>query len=192
MPVSHIDVFEPGPRDEGGRSGVEGDFVGDLKYHGGTEKAVYLFSREQLDWWQDELGQVLPSGAFGENITTRGLDVDHLVLGQRLLIGEVEVEATLPRIPCRTFAWRMDRAGWLKAFTEHGRSGAYVKVIRAGRIRVDDPIVTLPAPVHGLTVADAFRARLGDRELLARIVDARVLSPKYQADYENYLGRPAS
>ena len=75
VPADHLDVFAPGPS-YGDGSGVEGDFVGDSEHHGGAQKAVYAFSREQLDYWQAELGRPLGPGAFGENLTTRGIDVD--------------------------------------------------------------------------------------------------------------------
>jgi MOSC domain-containing protein YiiM len=30
--------------------------------HGGEEKAVYAFAREELDWWEGELGRTCPTG----------------------------------------------------------------------------------------------------------------------------------
>ena len=190
-PTSVLAVHDPGPREQGGRSGVRGDFVGDEKHHGGSDKAVYLFSREQLDHWQTELKRPLPAGSFGENITTTGMDVDHLIVGTRLRIGTAQLEVSLPRIPCRTFAWHMQEQGWMKRFTQHGRTGAYVRVLRAGEIRAQDVIEVEFIPDHGLTVADLFRARMGDKDLLAQVVDARILSDAYQNDYERYLGRSA-
>lgn len=190
-PVSALEVADPGPRDEGGRSGVAGDFVGDEKHHGGSDKAVYLFSREQLDYWQTRLGRTFAAGSFGENITTSGIDIDHLVVGTRLRIGTALLEASMPRIPCRTFAWHLQEQGWMKTFTEHGRSGTYVRVVTPGRITAGDAIEVTHVPTHGLTIVDLFRARLGDKDLLARVVDARVLSAFYQAEYEKYLGRVA-
>lgn len=191
QPVDAIDVSDPGPRESGGRSGVAGDFVGDLKHHGGSDKAVYLFSREQLDYWQDRLGRPLANGAFGENVTTGGIDVDHLVTGTRLAVGSAVLEASMPRIPCRTFAWHLQEKGWMKTFTEHARSGSYARVLVPGRIQPGDEVRVESVPEHGITVADLFRARLGDRERLERVVDARILSAPYQADYEKYLGRAA-
>lgn len=191
LPRDVITVKDPGPRETGGRSGVADDFVGDLKHHGGSDKAVYLFAHEELEWWAQELGRGFSAGAFGENITTLGIDLDALVVGTTLRIDEVELEVSLPRIPCRTFAWWMQEQGWVKTFTERGRSGAYTRVLRHGAIRPGASIVVGQVPDHGITVAQLFRARLGDRMLLERVVDARILSVPYQADYEKYLGRPA-
>ena len=45
------------------------------------------------------------AGAFGENVTTEGIDLDALLLGSRLRVGEdVELEVRVPREPCSTFA----------------------------------------------------------------------------------------
>ena len=36
---------------------------------------MYAYAREDLDWWERELGYELPAGQFGENLTTQGLDL---------------------------------------------------------------------------------------------------------------------
>src|ERR1035437_1809277 len=58
-----------------GRLGVAGDEQVDKENHGGYEQALYVYAREDLDWWVERLGRELPDGMFGENITTAGLDV---------------------------------------------------------------------------------------------------------------------
>src|SRR4051794_25881594 len=58
------------------RLGLEGDAVGDTKYHGGLDQAVYAFAREDLDWWEAELGREIRNGQFAENLTTQGIDVN--------------------------------------------------------------------------------------------------------------------
>lgn len=64
------------PGSEGfGASGLAGDTVCDTRHHGGDEQAVYAMAREDLDDWERTLGRELPNGAFGENLTTTGLDL---------------------------------------------------------------------------------------------------------------------
>lgn len=46
-----VRVSDPGPKGAGG-SGVAGDAVCDLRHHGGSDKAVYAFAREDLDAWE--------------------------------------------------------------------------------------------------------------------------------------------
>jgi len=69
-----IPVRAPGPKGAGG-SGLVGDTVHDLRHHGGDDQAVYAYAREDLDWWERDLGRTLPAGSFGENLTTHGLDL---------------------------------------------------------------------------------------------------------------------
>src|SRR6185312_14468971 len=65
------------------RLGLEGDQVGDTKFHGGPDQAVYAFAREDLDWWEGELGREIRDGQFAENLTTRGIDVNEAEVGER-------------------------------------------------------------------------------------------------------------
>lgn len=85
-------------------NGVAGDVVVDRKHHGGYDKAVYAYAIEDTRWWEDEIGRELSNGAFGENLTTEGLDVNGAVIGERWQIGSAILEVSEPRIPCRVFA----------------------------------------------------------------------------------------
>jgi MOSC domain-containing protein YiiM len=158
-PVPRIQVRDPGP--VGGTSGVAGDAVGSRRHHGGDLKAVYAFAREELDWWEHELGRELPDGAFGENLTTWRLDVDAAEVGERWRVGTALLEVTGPRIPCVTFAAHMAEPGWTKRFAARERVGAYLRVVEAGVVEPDDPVEVVHRPGHGLTVPQVFRARMG-------------------------------
>ena len=70
-----------------GGLGLHGDQVSDTRYHGGLDQAVYAFAREDLDWWGAELGGEIRDGQFGENLTTRGIDVNESEVGERWRIG---------------------------------------------------------------------------------------------------------
>ncbi|MFF6781995.1 MOSC domain-containing protein [Streptomyces sp. NPDC012510] len=165
-------VFAPGPKGVGA-SGVTGDAVCNTKDHGGDDQAVYAFAREDLDGWEHELGRTLPSGSFGENLTTEGLDVSGALIGERWRIGsEAVLEITSGRVPCLNFQRHLGERGWLKRFTRQGAPGAYLRVIRPGEIRAGDPIEIVHRPDHDITVALAFRAMMTEKELLPRLLDA--------------------
>ena len=135
-----VALAAPGPKGVGG-SGLAGDTIGDLRHHGGDDQAVYAFAREDLDGWAAELGRELPGGAFGENLTTRGLDVNGALVGERWRIGgDVLLEVNSARIPCRTFAGWLDERGWVKRFTDKAAPGAYLRVIEPGEVRAGDEI----------------------------------------------------
>ena len=188
-PVAAIEVRDPGPKRGGLGSGVLGDDVVSRKHHGGSRQAVYAVAREELDWWGAELGRDLRDGMFGENVTTTGLDVDSAVVGERWRIGSAVLEVTGPRIPCATFgAWMAER-GWVRRFTERGRTGAYLAVIEPGVLSAGDVVEVVGRPDHGITVPEVFGAFMGDDELAARVLAAGVLGADERWDLERRLTR---
>ena len=174
-PVASAHVRDPGPKRGGLGSGVVGDDVVSRKHHGGSGQAVYAVAREELDWWGAELGRELPDGMFGENLTTVGLDVDGAVMGERWRVGSAVLEVTGPRIPCATFRAWMKEPGWVRRFTERGRTGAYLAVVEPGTVSAGDGIEVLDRPGHGITVPQVFRAFTGDDEAAARVLAAGLL-----------------
>lgn len=158
------------------RLGVGGDTICDTANHGGPDQAVYAYATEDAAWWQaelgDELGFRLGPGSFGENLTLTGVDVSGAVIGQQWVIGSAVLEVSVPRIPCSTFAgfWGVRRL--VKRFTAAGRPGAYLRVITEGNVQAGDPVLLRPAPEHGLTIAETFRALTGDRSLAAKLLTA--------------------
>lgn len=168
-----VEVRAPGAKTTGQGSGLVGDFIGDGKHHGGDSQAVYAFQREDLDGWERRLGRVLPNGFFGENLTTRGIDVNQARVGERWRIGsDLVVRVTSPRIPCATFRGWMGERGWAKAFTAAGRPGTYLSVVAPGTIRAGDPIQVIHRPDHEVTIALVFRATTLERDLLPRLLAA--------------------
>ncbi|MEU8585516.1 MOSC domain-containing protein [Streptomyces sp. NPDC048664] len=181
-----VRVAAPGP---GGASGLAGDAVCDLRYHGGDDQAVYAFAREDLDDWERELGRELSNGCFGENLTTQGVDVSGALIGERWRVGaEVVLEVTSGRIPCRTFQSHLGEHGWVKKFTHRAAPGAYLRVIEGGEIRVGDPVSVVHRPAHDVTVALQFRASTTERHLLPGLLAAGdALHPRHAAKAREYV-----
>lgn len=158
----------------GGGSGLAGDHIGDTGAHGGPDQAVYAFAREDLDRWEARLGRELPNGSFGENLTTEGLDLAGVRVGEVWRVGDtVQLQVSAPRIPCATFRGRMGEPGWLKTFTADAHPGAYLRVLVPGDVRAGDPVAVLRRPDHDVTVALVFRAEMGERDLLPRLAPGR-------------------
>ncbi|WP_415939212.1 MOSC domain-containing protein [Streptomyces sp. 039-1] len=185
-----VRVTAPGPKGISA-SGLAGDTVCDLRHHGGDDQAVYAVAREDLDAWERELGRPLPNGAFGENLTTEGLDVSGALIGERWRIGsEVVLEITSGRIPCRTFQEHLGEKGWVKRFTLRGAPGAYLRVIVPGEIRAGDAVRIVHRPAHEVTVAVQFRAVTTRRELLPGLLAAgEALHPEARATAEKYVAQ---
>ncbi|MFJ6756866.1 MULTISPECIES: MOSC domain-containing protein [unclassified Streptomyces] len=168
-----VRVRTPGSKATGLGSGLEGDAVCDRRHHGGDHQAVYAYAREDLDWWEAELGRELPGGIFGENFTTSGIDLNAARLGDRWRVGaELVLEVASARIPCRTFQGVMGETGWVKRFTQVVRPGAYLRVIREGSVSPGDPVEIIHRPDHDVTVELWFRAFTTERALLPRTLAA--------------------
>ncbi|KHK98455.1 sulfurase [Microbacterium mangrovi] len=159
--VTAIDKAPAAGRVRVGPYGVYADVQADRKHHGGLDQAVYAYAQEDADFWAGELGRDIPAGMFGENLRVAGLDVSNARVGEIWRIGEsVELQVTLPRTPCQTFArWigGEDERGWVKRFSRERRLGAYLRVVRKGRIEAGDEIAVIPAPADAPTILDIYR-----------------------------------
>ncbi len=121
-----------------GETGLEGDVIVDLINHGGRDQAVYLYSREDYEWWQGEMGCEIEPGSFGENLTISGLESAPVCVGDRYRIGDVLLEVTSPRIPCNTLAVRMGDPRFVKRFMAARRPGIYCRVLQTGPVAAGD------------------------------------------------------
>lgn len=186
--VDSISVSAPGPH-YGDGSGVAGDFIGDDQHHGGEHKAVYAFAREELDFWENELGRPLPNGSFGENLTTTSIDLGALIINQRIRIGTAVLEVSVPRTPCATFASWLGEKGWVVRFTKHAEAGAYFRVIQPGTISPNDEIILETPPAHGVTMAESFAAKMGNKEILPKVVNAHCLPGHHHEQLAQRLER---
>jgi MOSC domain-containing protein YiiM len=165
-----VTVRPPGPKTTGLHGGLVGDQIFDIAHHGGDDQAVYAYAREDYDWWEAQLGRALPGGIFGDNLTTRAVDVSGAVIGERWRIGDrLVLEPTFGRIPCATFQAKLAEPHWVKRFTLANRPGAYLRVAESGDVTAGDTVVIEGRPDHGVTIADAFRAYTTEPELLPEL-----------------------
>ncbi|HDY98523.1 MAG TPA: MOSC domain-containing protein [Pseudomonas sabulinigri] len=137
-------------------TGIDGDFIADLKHHGGPDQALYLYSQEDIDWWKQQLQRDISPGFFGENLT-----VSHwwptLRIGDRLQAGELLLEITAPRIPCSTLAARVGDKLFPKAFVKAERCGAYARVLQPGTLQAGQTFTVLKADVIYPTINEVYR-----------------------------------
>jgi MOSC domain-containing protein YiiM len=145
-----------------GELGLAGDKQCDRRFHGGLDKALYAYAAEDADWWSTELDRDIPPGLFGENLTTRGLDITGALIGERWRIGGpktgILVEVRSPRDPCGNLSARMAIPKFHRRFVATGRVGAYLKVLSTGSVRAGNRIVVVHRPTHGVSIAEASGA----------------------------------
>lgn len=172
-----------------GELGLVGDEQADLANHGGPDKAVYVYAREDLDYWERELGRTLRDGVFGENLTTRGIDVTGARLGERWRIGSVLAELRGPRIPCGVFRNWMGEKGWVKRFAAAGRTGVYLRVLETGELGAGDAVELVHRPDDDApTVGESVRAFYGDAGLMRRVLALPGRSAAWDAQAAKVLG----
>jgi len=120
--------------------GIKEDFVGSPKHHGGPDQAVYVYGTADYEWWSTELGRTIEAGTFGENLTISELESAKFNIGDYLHVGVVTLQVTAPRIPCSTFAKRMEDPKFVKRFRAAERPGLYCRVIKEGTLTAGDEV----------------------------------------------------
>jgi MOSC domain-containing protein YiiM len=146
---------------------VEGDDQADRRVHGGPDKAVYAYAREDALWWAARLGREVPPGIFGENLTVEGVDVSGAVIGERWRIGTVELQVCQPRLPCFKLGLRFGDPQMVKLFAQAGRPGAYLRILAEGELGAGDLVDISDRPAHAVTIARVSRAIMLDESELA-------------------------
>ena len=161
---------------------LEGDDQGDRSVHGGVDKAVYAYAREDYEWWGAELGiETLDAGTFGENLTVAGSDLNAAEVGERWRVGSALLEVSEPRFPCFKLGIRMGDPKFLKRFAAARRPGTYLRIIEEGELGAGDRIQMAHRPGHGVTIGLFAEAFLGDRRRLVELLAADALSPTWRA-----------
>ncbi|MGH2823860.1 MAG: MOSC domain-containing protein [Thermoleophilaceae bacterium] len=158
---------------------VAGDEQADRSVHGGPDKALYAYAREDIDWWEGELDRELPDGVFGENLTLRGVDVTGAVIGERWRIGSTLLEVSEPRFPCWKLGARFGDPRMLKRFAAARRPGAYLRIVEEGRLAAADAVEIASRPGHGFTIASFAHAFLEDRAALPRLLEVPGVSESW-------------
>lgn len=154
--------------------GLEGDEQADLSVHGGCDKAVHAYAIEDIRYWEAEFDCTLGAGAFGENLTLRGMDPNAAVIGERWTVGTTLLEVSQPRFTCATLGVRVGDPSFVRRFANGGRPGVYLRVLQEGLVRAGDPVEVVLRPAHGVTARLVFDAAL-DHALATRALDAAEL-----------------
>ena len=173
------------------RLNLSGDGQGDLWGHGGAFRAVYVYSLENYDYWQRELGgDNFGYGQFGENFTVEGMLDDDIRVGDVFRIGGALVEVSQPRIPCYKLAIKMGIRGFQNRFLESGRVGFYFRVLEEGEVGAGDRFELVRRDPGGMTVrevSDLLFLNTEDLEGTRRALSIPALSHGWKGSFEERL-----
>ncbi|HXQ33052.1 MAG TPA: MOSC domain-containing protein [Anaerolineales bacterium] len=177
--------------------GLEGDVIVSKKHHGGPDQAVYVYGGADYKWWSEDLGREILPGMFGDNLTISDLESAQLSIGDFIRIGEVTLQVTAPRIPCATFAARMEDPQWVKKFRYAEKPGLYCRVIKEGLIEVGNAVSIEKYTGETISVLQMFRDyydRNKSEETLRRHLNAPIAIRAHRAlesELENLLAQEA-
>jgi MOSC domain-containing protein YiiM len=159
---------------------LDGDDQADRSVHGGPDRAAYAYAAEDYDWWRDELGRACAPGTFGENLTTRGIDVSGALIGERWRAGSAVVRVTSPRVPCYKLALKMDDPAFVRRFAHALRPGAYLAIVEEGDVAAGDRVEIVHRPAHALTLAEMTKIYFFERHRIGELVDVDELPPAWR------------
>ncbi len=108
---------------------------------GDWHRQVSLLAKESIDKFEEILGRKLEFGEFAENITTEGITLFTMTPGDKLTIGETELEVTQIGKKCHGEGCAI--------FSQVGKcvmpkEGIFAKVLKEGKIKPGDEIVYTP------------------------------------------------
>ena len=129
--------------------GIEGDRHAHPAIHGGPMKAILIISAEVVDGLVAR-GYPLFYGALGENLTTRGIQIRDIRIGDQLRAGGALLEITQPRGPCsalEVYGETLKLELYDKLVKQRdptsprwGMSGFYASVIAPGPVHAGDAV----------------------------------------------------
>ncbi|EJL27903.1 MOSC domain-containing protein [Brevibacillus sp. BC25] len=168
----------------------EGDGQADLVHHGGKEKAVCVYPYEHYPFWEAELQRELAIGAFGENLTIRGLVETDVCIGDTFQLGEAIVQVSQPRQPCYKLSVRYGVPEMLVKVQETGYTGFYFRVLKEGLVSHTDGLIRLSCHPRAITVSYANRIMHQEKDNIdgmKKLLEVEELSSNWRATFTKRL-----
>lgn len=177
-----------------GEVNLAGDAQGDLRVHGGVDKAVYAYPVERIAQWNALLNPAVPfaPGTFGENLTVSGWLEEDVYIGDIWQWGSAMLQVSQPRFPCYKLGMATGYPGIVNPFVEFGWTGWYLRVLVQGEAPVSGPIQLHERSTNAVSVYEAHCARLpsADQALGSRVAAAPGLAAGLRQDLLDRLAEP--
>ncbi len=126
------------------RAGLAGDRQRDLRFHGGPDRAVCLYSRERIEALRAE-GHTIAAGSAGENLTLAGVPWGEMTPGRRIRVGGALLELTKYAHPCVNLTPFFADGAFVRISEKvnPGWARLYARVLEEGTVRPGDPVDVL-------------------------------------------------
>jgi MOSC domain-containing protein YiiM len=174
------------------KEGFRGDGVADLRYHGGSDRAVCVYPYEHYLLWEQEFKHPLPSSAFGENLTVTNMLEQEVYIGDIFRLGDAVIQITQGRIPCSTITKRTNNPSLLKRMVETGFTGYLCRVLEEGNVRKDSKITLLeshPKQVSIFLANQIYFHKQKDVEAIKKVLDVQELANEWHEPLARRLER---
>ena len=174
-----------------GSEDVVNDHVIDRRYHGGPDKACYLYSADHYPFWQAKYpNQDWKWGMFGENLTISGLNEAEIRIGDCFQIGDAEVQVTQPRQPCFKLGVRFGDQSIVSDFWTLPYPGVYVRVLSPGEVKLGDEMIRIESDPESLSVSQVFSIFHHNRsnvELIQKAIAEPFIAASCRRDIEKLI-----
>lgn len=204
-----VDYTRPGSRSaidkrpvsdavEVGINGIVSDEQGDLRVHGGPDKAIHHYPFDHYAAWRADIGAdigtrtlLAQAGAFGENFSTVGITEADICVGDRLRVGSVVLEVSQLRQPCWKLNDRFGTRDMARRVQHTGRTGWYYRVLEGGTLRAGDTLAWLERPWPQWPLARVLEVLYRDMLDRDALTDMLVLplTPSWRKLVEGRLAR---
>jgi MOSC domain-containing protein YiiM len=172
------------------RLNFAGDGQADLVHHGGKEKAVCVYPYEHYPFWERELQRKLEYGAFGENLTIKGLLETDVCIGDTFQLGDAIVQVSQPRQPCYKLSVRYGMPEMLLKVQETGFTGFYFRVLKEGLVSDLDVLKRIYRHPKEMTVSFANRIMHQEKNHLdgiKKLLEVEELSANWRTTFQKRL-----
>jgi len=137
---------------------VKHDHVIDRRYHGGIDKACYLYSEDHYAYWKGLYPALdFNPGMFGENITIKGLNESKIMIGDIYRVGGATVQVTQPRQPCFKLGIVFNTQKILKEFINSNYPGIYLKILEGNTVSSGDSMDLIERQHNSISVNEIYR-----------------------------------
>lgn len=179
-------------------TGLDGDECGDLRHHGGPDRALHYYPAEHYLWWQTwqtAMGLVMPRtpwqpGAFGENLSGFSLTESDACVGDVYQLGDALVQISQPRSPCFKLNQRFGYGQMSQVMQLGGRCGWLLRVLQEGMVAPDMAMDLVDRPYPMLTVkrtADILFNQLRNEADLLLLLENPALAPSWRQQAAHWL-----
>lgn len=172
-----------------GKEGLQGDAVGDTRYHGGVEKALFAYAEEHYARFSTQYEQEISVGSNGENISVIGMNEETVCIDDIYQVGEAVIQVSQPRRPCWKTSRRLGILEFAKMLEETGKTGWYYRVLQEGHIQAGDALLLQERPYPDWSIQrmnDTLQGK-ADKADIKALQEAEFTPESWQSSLEKQL-----